>query len=138
MFLTSLISARKLLLMKFTDYHFQKFLLAGALNTLFTYLIYLLLLNFTDYRISFTCSFVIGIIISYALNSFMVFGVSLSWRKLFQYPVIYFIQYALAFVLLNIEVEMMGLDPRIAPLINVVLLIPLTFLLTKYILTRRN
>lgn len=68
----------------------------------------------------------------------MVFGVSLSWRKLFQYPVIYLIQYALAFVLLNIEVEMMGLDPRIAPLINVVLLIPLTFFLTKHLLTRRN
>ena len=116
--------------MKFTDYRFLRFLLAGGLNTFFTYLIYLLLLNFTDYRISFTCSFVIGIIISYALNSIMVFDVSLSWRKLFQYPAIYLIQYGLAFVLLNIEVEMIGLDPRIAPLINAVLIIPLTFFIT--------
>ena len=122
--------------MKFTNYRFLRFLLAGGLNTVFTYLIYLLLLSYFDYRVSFTCSFVIGIVISYLLNSFMVFDVSLSWRKLFQFPVVYLVQYVLAFVLLNIEVEMMGLDHRIAPLINVILLIPLTFFLTKYLLTR--
>lgn len=120
---------------KFTDNRLLRFVAAGGLNTLATYVIYLLLLRCVDYRIAFSLSFALGIVIAYMLNSRVVFSVAFSWRRLLAYPAVYCIQYGLALALLDLEVERMGLDRRIMPLMNVALLLPFTFLLNKWFLT---
>lgn len=122
---------------KFTDSHFLRFLVVGGLNTLITYLIYLLLISYIDYRIAFTGSFVMGLIIAYVFNSRIVFDISFSWYRLLKHSAIYLSLYILALVLLSLEVELMDFDRRIAPLLNVALLVPLTFSLNKYFLTGR-
>lgn len=129
-----LTSGQKLSSMKFIDGSFLRFLIVGGLNTLITYLVYLVFLGIADYRVAFTISFTFGIFIAYFLNSLVVFKVTFCWKKLLQYPIIYLVQYLLALVLLNLEVELMSIDQVIAPLINVVLLLPVTFVLNRYIL----
>jgi len=114
------------------------FLFAGGLNTLISYGIYFALLNVMGYRIAFSITFCFGIFIAYYLNTRFVFGTPFSWRNLVQYPLIYFFQYIAGLLLLMFLVDILEIDNRLAPLINVILLTPLTFLMSRWILTRKN
>jgi len=123
--------------MKFIRAESARFLIAGGINTVATYLIYLLLLNITSYPIAFSISFIAGISIAYGLNTLFVFETQISLRKMFQYPLIYAFQYGVGLLLLAILVDGLGVDKRFAPLINVLLLTPLTFMLNKWFLVRK-
>lgn len=115
-----------------------RFVIVGGANTVATYVLYLALLYLVDYRVAFTTSFIVGIVIAYSLNAWFVFRTRWSLFKLFGYPVVYLIQYALGLLLLTVEVDALGVDRRLAPFINVVLLLPLTFLLNRWFLTRKG
>lgn len=114
-----------------------RFLIAGGMNTLVTYLIYLALLNWMAYAIAFSISFLAGIFIAYGLNARFVFKAPLSLHTMFQYPVIYAFQYGGGLLLLAILVDELGVNERVAPLINVLLLTPIAFLLNKWFLLRK-
>src|SRR5947208_14714290 len=96
-----------------------RFLIAGGINTLLTYLIYLALLPFASYWIAFSISFAAGVIIAYGLNAGFVFRTSFSLGKMVKFPAIYLLQYVAGLLLLRIFVGSLGVDARIAPLINV-------------------
>ena len=112
-----------------------RFLGVGGANTLLTYFIYLALLNFVSYRLAFSVTFVLGIVIGYYLNTSFVFDSSFSWRKFFKYPLIYVFQYIVGLFLLMVLVDFLEIDSRLAPLLSVVLLMPLTFLMNRRLLT---
>jgi putative flippase GtrA len=115
-----------------------RFLIAGGVNTVLTYLIYLLLLNVMSYPMAFTTSFTMGILIAFILYSAFVFRAPLAWSKLLQYPILYAVQYFAGLALLVILVEYMGQDKRIAPVINIIVLTPVTFILNKWFLSKRT
>jgi putative flippase GtrA len=125
-------------LTKSTRAQATSFLVAGSVNTLVTYFIYLALLNFVSYRIAFSITFIAGIFIAYFLNTRFVFDTPFSVRKLLQYPLIYLFQYIAGLLLLMLLVDVLKLDKRFAPLVNVVLLTPLTFVLSRWLLARKN
>lgn len=112
----------------------RRFIIAGLVNTAATYLLYLLLLGWTGHVAAFTLSFIVGIVFAFVLNGLYVFHVDLDWRKLVAYPVIYGFQYVAGLALLVLLVDYMGFDKRLAPLINVAILTPVTFLLNKWFL----
>lgn len=114
-----------------------RFLIAGGINTLLTYFIYLTFLDIFSYPIAFSISFIAGIFIAYGLNTIFVFKTLLSLRKMFQYPLIYAFQYGVGLLLLAFLVTNLGVDKRFAPLINVLLLTPLTFMLNKWFLVKK-
>lgn len=114
-----------------------RFLIAGGVNTVLTYLIYLAFLNVVSYVLAFTLSFIMGIVIAFVIYSLFVFKTPFVWRKMIQYPILYVLQYGGGLVLLAVLVEYMGLDERVAPIINVILLTPITFGLNKWFLTKR-
>ncbi len=114
-----------------------RFLIAGGANTTLTYLIYIVLLYVVSYSMAFTIAFIIGMIIAFILNSLYVFRAPLAWSKLLQYPIIYALQYVAGLTLLALLIEYIGLDKRIAPIFNVMLLTPLTFVLNKWFLLTR-
>jgi putative flippase GtrA len=115
-----------------------RFLIAGGANTVLTYFIYLVLLNVMSYPVAFTTSFTMGILIAFILYSAFVFRTPLAWSKLLQYPILYALQYFAGLALLVILVEYMGLDKRIAPVINIIVLTPVTFILNKWFLSKRT
>lgn len=94
------------------------------------------MLHYVSYYLAFSFSFAAGIIIAYLLNSLFVFNVPLTLYRLTSYPIVYCAQYLASLALLSLEVRLLGLDQRFAPLINIVLLLPFTFLLNKHFLTR--
>lgn len=111
-----------------------RFLIAGAINTGAGYLLYLVALQVLGYRTAYTVSYLLGIILSYALNTLFVFHQPWSWRALASFPLVYVLQYAVGFVLLSLLVARVGIKEEIAPLLVVVVTLPITFFASRYII----
>ncbi len=111
-----------------------RFLVGGGINTAFTYGIYLILMLFIHYQIAYLIAYIVGVVFAYWFNAVIVFKVSLSWKGLFSYPIIYIIQYTISAFLLNIFVETLQIDKTFAPLMIIIIMIPLTYVLNKYVL----
>lgn len=115
-----------------------RFLVGGALNTGVSYLVYLVFLNFWSYHISYTLSFVAGIVFSYFYNSKLVFNSTISWQKMLKYPLVYLVQYMLNLLLLYLLIDNLNINDKVAPLIATIAVIPVTFVLSKLILTDKK
>jgi len=116
------------------NHELPKFVFVGLLNTVLTYFIYLILLSVVDYRFAYSITYVVGIGISYGLNTKLVFNSSFLWAKLLKYPVVYIVQYLVGFFLLHVLVETLKMNAFVAPLFIVILTIPLAFLLSRVII----
>ncbi|OHD38166.1 MAG: hypothetical protein A2015_15020 [Spirochaetes bacterium GWF1_31_7] len=117
---------------------FMKFVLAGILNTSFTYGIYYLLIFIIDYRLSYIISFLSGIILSFILHAKMVFKVKIDLYKIIMYPLVYLTQFSISFIFITLFVENGIVNKKIAPLLVLLITIPITFVISKLILTNRN
>jgi len=117
-------------------FEFSRFLLVGATNTAISYVIYLLLLGFMAYLYAYSIAYGIGIVISYILNSRFVFRQPLSMGKFLQFPVVYAIQYGLGATILWLLVGQASISPELAMLAVVAATIPVTFLVSRFILKR--
>lgn len=115
-----------------------RFLLVGGFNTISSYLIYVLLLQFFHYAIAYTASFILSIMISYFLNAQFVFRVKHSWRKFFTFPSVYFVQYFLGLGLLHVFIANFHVNALIAPLLVVSITFPISFILSRVILTHKK
>jgi putative flippase GtrA len=89
-----------MLLMKFMNKDFVKFLFVGGFNTLVTYVIYLFFLMYFQYNIAYGIAYVVGILSSYLMNSLIVFKEKLSIKKIIQFPFVYLFQYLVSIFLL--------------------------------------
>ena len=115
-------------------YEFLRFLLVGATNTLFSYLLYLLLLTFLNYLPAYSITYWAGIVLSYFLNVHFVFKKRVSLASFLKFPAVYVIQYALGAVMLWMLVGSVGISPAFAMIGVIVITIPVTFLASRFIL----
>lgn len=123
--------------MRSINREFYRFLFWGGVNTLLGYVIYLSLLLFLPYLLSYTVAFIASILISYLFNSKFVFSQDLKWSKAIKYPLVYLTQYLIGTSVLYLLVQVWGLSPSLAPLAVVVLTIPITYLLSRRIVGRK-
>ena len=115
---------------------FSRFVVAGAINTALTYLIYVLLALILPYAVAYTITTVLGIFISYFLNARFVFRRKLSFVVAVQYPAVYVTQYLLGLLLLYLLVEKARLSKFLAPILIVAATVPVTFLLSRLVIAR--
>jgi putative flippase GtrA len=115
-----------------------RFVAAGALNSGLTYLAYLLLLRAVSYRWAYSVSYVAGIFLSFVLNSLFVFRVPLRWRRLLPYPTVYLVQYLLGLCVVYVGVELLGWDERLMPIVVLAVTVPVSFVLTRWVLRGRE
>jgi putative flippase GtrA len=115
---------------------FLKFIGAGVVNTIASYLVYLLLVLFLNYQISYAIAFVFGIILSFILNTKYVFEVEQTVKKFVLFPFVYLIQYLLGAFMMNFIIEILEINKFFAPLIVTFCLLPVSYLLSKKILVR--
>lgn len=115
----------------------SKFFAVGLMNTLITYLSYLVFLLLFNYSIAYLLSYILGIVVSFVLNSKMVFQTKMTVMKFIQYPLVYIAQFLLGLGLLNVIVSTIGVSEQIAPLIVTIVSIPVTFVISKLILSGR-
>jgi len=114
---------------------FARFLMSGLFNTAVTYVLYLLFLQFMSYQLAYSVVFVIGILISYVLNAGFVFRTRMTLKTLARFPLVYGAQYVLGMGLVLGLVEVVGLATWLAPLGAIMVTVPLTFVLSRYIFT---
>ena len=113
-----------------------RFIVGGGINTGFTYLVYLCVNEFLPYHVAYLIAYTMGVIFSYWFNARVVFRVPLSWKGLATYPVVYVVQYLISALCLGGLVEFFRISELIAPLIVVAVMIPITYLMSKFVLGR--
>ncbi|HCV0150901.1 TPA: flippase GtxA [Staphylococcus aureus] len=128
--------------MKLTQTHAEilKFIIVGGINTLNYYVVYLLLLKLLhiEYMISHITGFLVAFVISYYLNCYFVYRVKPTWRKFISFPITQIVNGSLQTVLLYVFVSWLNLPAEIAPFAGLVITIPITFVLSKWILKDSN
>ncbi|HCN60970.1 MULTISPECIES: GtrA family protein [Mammaliicoccus] len=113
-----------------------RFIIVGGINTINYYWVYLLLLKVLDinYLISHISGFIISFIISFYLNCYFVYHVQPTFKKFIQFPITQVVNMGLQTLLLYIFVQWLHLNETFAPFIGLVITIPITFVLSKWIL----
>lgn len=128
--------------MKLTQTHAEilKFIIVGGINTLNYYVVYLLLLKLLhiEYMISHITGFIVAFVISYYLNCYFVYKVKSTWRKFISFPITQIVNVSLQTVLLYVFVSWLNLPAEIAPFAGLIITIPITFILSKWILKDSN
>lgn len=112
---------------------FPRYLIAGALNTGLTYLLYLGLLFLMPYIWAYSLTYVAGIASGYMLNARWVFKQAPNLRTAAVYPLSYGFNYLLGVAMLWFLVETLNLPKEIAPLVVVALSVPIIYIFTKTI-----
>jgi putative flippase GtrA len=112
---------------------FIKFTGVGIINTIASYLLYIILVLFLNYQISYAISFVFGIILSFILNTKYVFEVEQTIKKFVLFPFVYILQYLLGAFVMNYTIEIIKFNKFFAPLIVTTCLLPISYLLSKKI-----
>lgn len=125
---------------------FIKFGIVGLTNTIISYVLYVLILNMLsgmglfskiDYLIAQFLSFILSVLWSFYWNNKFVFRANTQGKKnIFFSLVKTYISYAFTGLFLNavfsyIWVEILGISKYFAPLINLIISVPLNFLLNK-------
>jgi putative flippase GtrA len=126
---------------------FVKFGIVGASNTIISYILYFIsLLCFkklgilvgSDYLVAQVIAFVLSVLWSFYWNNKMVFTVEAGktrslWRALLKTYVSYsFTGLLLNTVLLYLWVDMLNISEFVAPLINLIISVPVNFLINKF------
>jgi putative flippase GtrA len=115
-----------------------RFIVGGGINTGFTYIAYICFNFFLNYQASYLIAYALGVVFSYWLNARFVFCVSVSWRGLFSYPIVYVVQYALSALILAGLVDQFKISESIAPLLVVGLTIPVTYIMSKFLINDKS
>ncbi len=117
---------------------FVKFGIVGVTNTIISYVIYAVMVYLgCHYLIASITSFVISVLWSFYWNNRMVFTLEEGQqRSIGRALVKTFASYALtglvlANVLLFVEIDLLGVNAYIAPIINLVITVPLNFFLNR-------
>ncbi|WP_284139003.1 GtrA family protein [Virgibacillus sp. LDC-1] len=116
---------------------FLRFVIVGFINTGNYYILYVLLMSMNiAYIYSHSIAFVLSMIGSFYLNCYFTYKTKPTFKKFFQFPLTYVVNYSVSTFSLFILVGILNLNEFAAPLIAAVIPIPFTFIISKKILTR--
>lgn len=74
------------------------------------------------------------VLLSYWLNCHFVFKVRMSLKGLLRFPLVYVVQYLVGLLLMFVLVEKLAVPKLLAPLLVIVVTVPLTFVLSRALL----
>lgn len=121
-------------------FRFLKFVIVGVINTLNYYLIYLLLLKLLhfNYLTSHLSGFIFSFVISFLLNCYFVYQIRPTWAKFISFPLTQVVNMGVQTLLLYVFVEWLNLQKELAPFPALIFTIPITYIMTTYILTKEQ
>ena len=111
-----------------------RFALVGAVNTGTYYVIYRLLCLWLPYLAGHILATLLSMIGSFFMNVRFTYHTTPSWRKFLLFPLTNATNLVLTTAGVYAMVSVLGMDPRIAPLIAAIGAIPITFLVARRIL----
>ena len=110
---------------------FARFLVAGTLNTVASYAVYLLLLEVVDYRAAYSIAYVAGLAGGYWANARFVFGASAHVATVTGYLLCYGATYAVSLAVLWAAVRYGGVSRPLAMLAALAVAVPLSYALLR-------
>lgn len=116
--------------------HVNRFAVVGGINTVVYYALYLLLRTAVPYLAAHLFAIFIAMVGSFFLNCYWTFQTRPTWRKLALFPLTNATNYVLTTLGVVVLVEGFGVDQRVAPLVAALAAIPVTFVLSRRVLTR--
>ncbi len=125
---------------------FFKFGIVGLSNTVISYVIYVIaLLAFQaigvseniDYLAAQVIAFILSVLWSFYWNNKYVFGDAAGGRNIIQTLLKTYVSYAFTGLFLNsilavLWVEVLGIDKMLAPIINLLISVPVNFVMNKF------
>jgi putative flippase GtrA len=115
--------------------HVNRFVVVGVVNTAVYYALYLLLRTAIPYLAAHLIAIFIAMVGSFFLNCYWTFQTSPTWCKFALFPLTNATNYIVTTLGVIVLVEWFGVDQRWAPLIAAVAAIPVTFVLSRRVLT---
>ena len=112
------------------------FAITGTLSTLLMLGIYVGLNKIINYQYSYLVSYCLSVVALYFMNALWVFNQSVSVKSFLQFPLIYLLQYVVGAISLEFLVKL-GVSVTFAPVVVVIILLPVTFMLNRFILLTR-
>lgn len=116
--------------------HIVRFGVVGVVNTGVYYGLYLAFNTVMPYLAAHLLAICISMVGSFFLNCYWTFRTQPTWRKFLLFPLTNATNYIVTTVGMIVLVSAFHVDDRIAPLIAAVAAIPITFVLSRRILTR--
>ncbi|SDQ88794.1 GtrA family protein [Pseudoxanthomonas sp. CF125] len=111
-----------------------RFLLGGGANTILSYCIYWLLLQWLPYGVAFTASYALTMFSGFAINTYFVFGSRWSWHRFAAFPLVHLVNYLAGLAVITAWVRLMGFSEQLAPVAATVVTLPLNFTLTRLLI----
>ncbi len=124
--------------MRFNFRQFIYFILGGCVNTVTTWLLYILLCKTVHYQIAWFIAYFLGIVVAYCINIAIVFQGRSNIKKIMQYPFIYLLQYFFSTLLIFLFVNTEKIPNNIIPGLVAVLLVPVSFFMNRFVLEDRK
>ena len=117
---------------------FARFLLVGLANTAASYALFVLLEVVLPYLIAYAIAYAAGIVLSYLLNTAVVFRVARSWSTFVRFPLVYVLQFVLGSSIIVLLVEGLAIEPRVAALVALAVTVPVTYFAARFVLRGRG
>ena len=87
-----------------------------------------------NYMVSHIVGFIVSFIISYYLNCYFVYKVKPTIEKFLRFPITQIVNMVMQTLLLYIFVKWLNIASEIAPFAGLIITIPVTFILSKWLL----
>ncbi len=110
------------------------FAITGILSTLVMFALYVLLYQLINYQYAYLIAYTISVIALYFMNMFVFKGI-MSLQTFLRFPLIYLLQYVVGATSLEFIVRL-GFSVTYAPLVVVIVLLPVTFLLNRIVFSK--
>lgn len=116
---------------------FIRFVMVGVLATALHYGIYFALQRYINVNIAYTSGYVLSFIANFYLTAYFTFGKKPSWKKAFGFMGAHLLNYFLHIILLNLFLWL-GLSKPFAPIPVFAIVIPVNFLLVRFVFKRKD
>lgn len=116
---------------------FIRFGVVGVIATALHYGIYYFLKSVINVNVAYATGYIISFIVNFYLTSYFTFGTTPSWKKLMGMGGAHLINFLLHMVLLNIFLYL-GLSKTWAPIPVFAIVIPVNFLLVRFVFKHKK
>ena len=116
---------------------FLRFLIVGGVQTVLSYLFFLLLIQWLAYPVAYSLTYCAGIVLSYFLHVLFVFKERVRLPTFLKFPLVYLVQYLAGLVLLWLFVDLLHITPAWAMVAVIALTIPVTFLASRLVIKNK-
>ena len=114
-----------------------RFGITGTLSTLLHYGVYLLVLMWTVPAVAYTVGYGVGLCFNYVMTTFFTFRKAPSKRNAAGFVVSHVVNYLLELSVLYLFLWM-GMDERLAGILTLIVVVPINFLILRFVFVRNK